>query len=338
MILNERPVPIPLLQREALLRRVPPTHISYRDIEVGLMKWKKGYAGEKNVDYYLSYLPEDQYHIINDLRLIQKNPFQIDSYIQSRQFGLILEIKNISGTLFFDQATQGVIRTYNGQSEGISNPLTQARHHQSQFLKWMIHHKLPSMPIEYLVVISKNSTILRTNPGNEHIFNHMIYAENLEEKVAELAAKYQSPLLKGQALNKRCQLILAENSPAYPEILKTFAIPKSIIIKGVRCPNCQHIPMIRVSASWYCGKCKTYSKNAHIPAIREYFLLMNEPLTVKLFQEFFRIDQRNVAKYLLRTLSLTATGHERTTAYFLPPERILSPLLENDSKKGEWSI
>jgi hypothetical protein len=54
---------------------------------------------------------------------------------------------------------------------------------------------------------------------------------------------------------------------------------------------------------------------------------MNEPLTVKKFHEF-----------LLRPFHLPATGTTRTTEYFLPPERILSPLMENDSKKGEIII
>ncbi|MEH7415891.1 nuclease-related domain-containing protein [Neobacillus drentensis] len=329
MIVNERPIPIPLLQREALLQRIIKSHSRHKDIEKELINWRTGYAGEKNVDYYLSYLPDEPYRIINDLRLKNKNIFQIDSYILSQMFGLVLEIKNITGTLLFDKNTNGVIRTYKDIEEGIPNPLTQAKRHQRQLMNWNVRHKIPPMPIEYLVVFSRNSTILKTNLGNEHIFDHMIYAENLEEKVAQIAAKYQSPALKGKAINKLTDYLLSERVPSYPEILKTYNIPKSDILPGVQCPNCKAIPMIRVSAAWYCTWCKSYSKEAHIQTVRDYFLLMNAPLTVKEFQEFFRIEQRGVAKNLLHSLHLPSTGQKRTTQYFLPSDCILSPLKEN---------
>ncbi|MED4224828.1 nuclease-related domain-containing protein [Neobacillus cucumis] len=325
MILNERPIPIPLLQREALLRRLPKTHSRYHDIEKELINWKTGYSGEKNVDYYLSYLPDDQYRIMNDLRLKNKNTFQIDTLIMSQMFGLVLEIKNITGTLFFDQNTNGVIRRYKEIEEGISNPLTQAKRHRGQLMHWNMAHKLKPIPIEYLVVFSRNSTILKTNPGNEQIFKHIIYAEYLEEKVAQIAEKYQNPLLKGRALTQACDYLLSQRIPSYPDILKTYSIPKFDIRPGVPCPKCQALPMIRVSAAWFCSSCKTYSKNAHLIAVKDFFLLMNAPLTVRDFQEFLIIEQRGVAKYLLHTLHLPADGNSKRTAqYFLPPDCILS--------------
>ncbi|CAH2713934.1 hypothetical protein BACCIP111895_01088 [Neobacillus rhizosphaerae] len=326
MILNERKVPIPLLQREALLRRIDKLHSRFKDIEKELINWKTGYSGEKNVDYYLSYLPDEPYRIINDLRLKCNNTFQIDSLIFSQMFGLVIEIKNITGTLFFDKYTKGVVRTYKDSEEGIANPLTQARRHRTQLISWMIKHKIPPMPIEYLVVFSKNSTIVRTNEGNESIFEHIIYAEYLEEKVAQIAAKYNSPAFKGKALNKLCDYILSENIPSYPEILKTYGISQSDIIRGVQCPTCKAIPIIRVSSAWYCPDCKTYSKDAHLQTVRDYFLLMNSPMTLKQFQEFLLIEQRGVAKNLLHSLSLPSTGTGRTTQYFIPPDCILSPL------------
>jgi len=87
--------------------------------------------------------------------------------------------------------------------------------------------------------------------------------------------------------------------------------------------------MIRVSAAWYCSWCRSYSKDAHIQTVRDYFLLMNAPLTVKEFQEFLLIEQRGVAKNLLHSLNLPSTGKKRTTQYFLHPDCILSPLKEN---------
>jgi hypothetical protein len=336
MILKERPVPIQLLQREALLRRLDTRFYRYKEIEKDLINWKTGYAGEKNTDYYLSYLPEDQFGIINDLRLKNQNTFQMDTILLSLMFGLVLEIKNIVGTLFFDQHTQSVTRIYKDIEEGITNPLIQARRHRNQLLHWMINHRLPPIPLEYLVVISRNSTILKTNPGNEHIFKNIIYAECLEEKISQLAAKYQTPALKSKSYNKLTQLLLAEHIPSYPEILKMYGIGRTEIVPGVQCPTCKRIPMLRVSASWFCPSCETYSKDAHFPTVRDYFLLLNEKMTLKQFQEFLLIEKRGVAKGLLHTLHLQVSGSGRTTQYYLPPDCILSPLNENDRKKGDF--
>ncbi|MEO2075169.1 MAG: nuclease-related domain-containing protein [Bacillus sp. (in: firmicutes)] len=336
MILKERPVPIQILQREALLRRLDKSFYRYKEIEKDLIHWKAGYAGEKNTDYYLSYLPEEQFGIINDLRLKNQNTFQMDTVLFSLMFGLILEIKNIAGTLFFDQHTNSVTRIYKDIEEGIANPLIQARRHRIQLLQWMIKHKLPPIPLEYLVVISRNSTILKTNPGNEHIFNNIIYAECLEEKINQLAARYQTAVLKNKSYNKLTQLLLTEHIPFYPEILKMYGIGPTEIVPGVQCPTCKRIPILRVSAAWYCPSCETYSKDAHFPAVRDYFLLQNEKMTIKQFQEFLLIDKRGAAKALLHSLQLQVTGSGRTTQYYLPPDCILSPLNENDRKKGDF--
>jgi hypothetical protein len=140
-------------------------------------------------------------------------------------------------------------------------------------------------------------------------------------------------VLKGKALTKITDFLLSGRIPSYPKILKTYSIPKSDIRPGVQFPICKAIPMIRVAAAWYCSWCKSYSKDAHIQTVRDYFLLMNAPLTVKVFQEFLLIEQRGVAKNLHHSLNLPATGHKRTTQYFLPPDCILSPLKENAMRK-----
>ncbi|WP_082919413.1 nuclease-related domain-containing protein [Cytobacillus oceanisediminis] len=60
--------------------------------------------GEEAVDYFLKDLPE--FIIVKDTRLSNGNGdfFQIDMLLLCPIFLLILEIKNISGTLYFDPA------------------------------------------------------------------------------------------------------------------------------------------------------------------------------------------------------------------------------------------
>ncbi|MFB4163278.1 nuclease-related domain-containing protein [Alteribacillus sp. JSM 102045] len=57
----------------------------------GTCKSAAGYRGEKSLDYYLSFLPENECLIFNDLRLPHKNYFfQIDILVLSTRFHLIV--------------------------------------------------------------------------------------------------------------------------------------------------------------------------------------------------------------------------------------------------------
>lgn len=102
MIIKERSTPIKITYLEALLRRLPYDHLKRSRIEEDLVKRRAGYRGEKALDQFLINHPlTDDLLILNDLRLSNgKQYFQIDSLLINNQFALILETKNIYGTLF----------------------------------------------------------------------------------------------------------------------------------------------------------------------------------------------------------------------------------------------
>jgi hypothetical protein len=92
-------IPIHVLQGEALLRRLLKNDPRRPEIEKDIRIQMKGYYGEKNFSYYLSFLPEEKYDIFQGLRLKDKKEFQMDVLILSQNFILIVEVKNISGTI-----------------------------------------------------------------------------------------------------------------------------------------------------------------------------------------------------------------------------------------------
>jgi len=115
MIAKERGVPIKLQKLEILLRRISFLHPKMPKIKEDYLKVKAGYMGEKSLDYYLSFLPEEQYYIFHYLRLpYQNHHFQIDTLILSPYFIPIFEVKNISGTITFDYNFNQLIRAKEG--------------------------------------------------------------------------------------------------------------------------------------------------------------------------------------------------------------------------------
>jgi Nuclease-related domain len=184
MIIKKREIPDVILKLQALLRRTPNTHPKYPQIQENLSKQLAGYRGELAIDYPLSFLPEKEYFIFHDLRLkVQEFYFQLDCLLISSNFLLILEIKNIAGTLFFDQEYHQLIRTQDQREEAFPDPIIQIKRHESLLQKWLKHYGFSNIPILSLVVISNPYTLIRSS--NE-LSNSVIPLNYLPEKISQL--------------------------------------------------------------------------------------------------------------------------------------------------------
>ncbi|MDQ1000189.1 hypothetical protein QFZ28_000589 [Neobacillus niacini] len=335
MIKLDLMVPVQAEQCIALLKRMPKGHPVRPIVEKDLRLWLKGYYGELNVGYHLSFLPEDEYYIFHGLRLKDKTSFQMDLLLLSAKFALIIEVKNISGKLKFKKGSDLMIRELNNLEEGMDNPIQQVKRHHLQFNNWLKYHEFKGIPVERLVVISKTSTIIETTPDNLHIFQKLIYAESLIDKIRELEIKYTKPRITKKVLTQLTDTLLKEHHIDIPDVLQKYNLSQSDIKPGVQCTNCSTFNMKYISASWRCEVCNFTSKMAHLLAIKDYFLILNQTITRKQLAKFLQIDPVK-ARNLLLSLNFPSIGTKRGTRYFLPKNCILCPLNENDMKKGEF--
>ncbi|MED1098241.1 MULTISPECIES: nuclease-related domain-containing protein [Bacillus] len=86
-----------------MLRNLPSNHPKIPLITEELKKRTAGYRGETALDFPLSFIAEKDYFIFHDLRLQDSSRyFQMDTLVLSQKFALILEVKNIAGSLYFD--------------------------------------------------------------------------------------------------------------------------------------------------------------------------------------------------------------------------------------------
>jgi hypothetical protein len=330
MVVLELKLPIPALQCLALLRRLPKKHSARPNIEKDLRAWLKGYYGEKECSYFLSLLPEDQYYIFHGLRLVDKKAFQMDLLIINQSFALIGEVKNISGRLIFQKGSNHVTKENNNEEEGISNPILQVKRQKLQLLNWLAKNQIKGLPIECLAVISKPSTLVETTPDNAGIFNELIYAESLIDRLHQLEKKYPKPLLSKKKITHLADLLLSSHQILIPDILQTYKIPKEDIKMGACCPKCQSFEMMYISGSWLCNTCKFVSKTAYLQSVEDYFLLWGQTITRKQFGLFFKIGSTYISGNLLRALNLYSTGTKRGTTYSLPPHYVF---LQPDEKE-----
>jgi Nuclease-related domain len=316
LIVKELSKPSRILKLEALLRRIPVDHTKYTEMKEDLRKRLAGYNGERALSYYLDFLPDKDYFIFHDLRL-PNGPyhFQIDYLVLSRRLAFILECKNFYGTLLLEDSFNQLIRTANDKEEGFQNPLSQAKWHQQQLRIFLQSHGFPHTPIEYLVAFSSPSTILKTNSRSQAVLKRIVHGYNLLDRLDEIGKAYKKEGIEMKHLRKLCKLILKNHVPSDQDILQKYGLTKSDVITGVQCPNCKAFGMIRMRRKWFCEKCGCYDRDAHIDAVKDYFLLVNSTMSNKQFREFTHLSSVDMASKLLMRMNLPSSGANKGRVY-----------------------
>ncbi|WP_091587080.1 nuclease-related domain-containing protein [Alteribacillus bidgolensis] len=107
-------------------------------------------ANRQSIDYYLSSLSKKTDLIFHDIRLPSKDKtfFQIDIFILTMNFCLILEVKNVAGTLYFNPFFHQLIRTVNDKEEGFPDPILQINRQKDHLNTWLQKNNLPNLPIQ----------------------------------------------------------------------------------------------------------------------------------------------------------------------------------------------
>lgn len=321
MILKEHEIPELILKLEALLLRIPIKHPKKAAITDELKMRMAGFQGEKSIDYPLSFLPEKDYYIFHDLRLkTKKHFFQIDTLIIAKKLAMIIEVKNLTGTIYFDTAFKQLIQTKgDGNEKGYSYPLTQLERQKSQFKEWLTLNRFRDINIVTLVVISSPQTIIRTSSNSNSIQQKVIHKEELPAKFKQVENSLENitDYLEEKELKKISKSLLKQHIPLKTNILNRYQIDEQEIVRGVICHNCKFLPLARVKGNWYCQRCKNKDKQAHIQTLYEYSLLIKPSITNSEAREFLLIDSVFTSNRLLKSLDLSFQGSNKNRVYDL---------------------
>ncbi|WP_180953685.1 nuclease-related domain-containing protein [Bacillus sp. T33-2] len=319
MIVKQRSIPIKIFMEEALLSRLPKTHPKWQNVYNDRRRRINGLKGENSLDYEFSFLPDKGLLIFHGLRLPHNEYyFQIDTLILSTRFAFIVEIKNYSGTLVFDKASNQMTRIMNEKEDGFANPILQVKRQKKQFNNWLDDHNLPSIPTEYLVEISNPATIIKS--GDKEVFLKVCKSVELEDRFNSISRSYEKEVLNEKGMRKLKKLMLKEHTPHIPDILEVFGIQKNDLVTGVQCPSCLAFSMKRQLKNWNCPRCLFHSKDAHIQAIMDYFLIFGSNLTNRMLREFLHISLIKTASNMLTSMKFPYTGKKKGRVYHPPPD------------------
>jgi Nuclease-related domain len=313
VILRERPVPGTILYNEAALKRLPLLSELRPKIEESLLKAWAGYTGECKVDRLLSTLDHKEFYIIHDLCLqTGSTSIQIDTLILTKCVALILEIKNISGHIYFSREFGQLERTINGEITAFPSPIAQCKKYKIHLENWLKKMKLPGLPIEFLVVFTNSSSILSASSKDTEVVHKVLRIENLLPKIQHVMNTFNTPFLEDKELRRISKLLIKEHRP--------FQINKFKVdfIKGIQCTSCKGFSMIRNKASWLCVKCNSFDKSAHVQAFNDFFLLVGPEIKNHNARDFLQISSPRLAQYLLKSMPLIQSGSGRGTTYSQP--------------------
>jgi len=318
MIIKELTIPTKVRKLEALLRRLPIHHPKRPDIESEWGRYMAGYRGEQALEYHLSFLPEQDYLILHNLRLpYGPHFFQMDLLLMSRRLTIIIEVKNYAGTLFFDTTFRQLIRTLNGKEEVFPDPILQVEHQRHQ-LKTFIP---PDIPIESLVVFSNPSAILKTDGNSPITAKKVIRPPALQPKIEEFEKRYPAERITDKELRKLARQLIKKDTPDDTNLLHQFQLTKDELLTGVHCPVCQALPMKREYGTWVCPACSTSARDAHLSALKDYTHLISSDITNRQLRSFLHLPSTSSASKLLSSLNLPFSGSTKSRVYHLSKEQ-----------------
>lgn len=181
--------PSHMLIYEVLQRRAIVNENVRQELQTRHLTLNAGYAGERRVDHEWREInvPGQLLHDFT-CRNVVGNTHQIDTIFICKHFILVLEIKNVSGRIDFDDKRRQFLRTReDGTIESFNNPIDQVKRHRDLLveasLDWPFY-----VPIEAFIVIANPSTVIGRVSSEVQVFN----VSGLRTKVAELVKKHAS--------------------------------------------------------------------------------------------------------------------------------------------------
>lgn len=324
MLHKKHTIPSRLLLDQALMRRINYDHPAYPTISRNHNWQTAGYKGELGIEFYLRHLPQENLHIFHNLRLPNDSDFfEMDTLLLTPYFALIIEIKNIAGTLYFDTISNQLIRDQNGKETGFPSPILQVEEHKDNFEKWLFNQfKIDSFPIHYLVAISEQETIIDVIEGSdrEGVFQKVMHFPSIKKRYLTLLKQHPRKNVKAQTLHKIIPTLLHQHRPFHPAFPSLYSLKPTDILSGIYCNACKQLTMKRMHGKWLCYSCGQTSLDAHIEAIDDFLLLVDRKITTRQCMAFIQIDNRHLANRLLINSSLISVGKKKGRYFVKEPE------------------
>lgn len=300
---------------ETLLLRLAPVHPQRGFLDTLLYRTTRGTSGEQRLKArFKEFWIEDEFTALWDVSLTLGDwPVQMDGLLLTERCAVVIESKNISGEIHFNEATGEFFRfDADGNKTSLEDPRVQLAKHIRFLQRWFRLRKI-SLPVAGLVVFTAKHCEFVSKPSGAPICKTY-------QMSGHLLNIWQShpPITASPKLSKISKLLLTQQTPfRRTPLCRQYTIDAADLKTGVFCRNCNSFTMKRVKRGWTCARCGKRDPIAHEFAVREYFSLVDSELTNQEFRRFCGIDSIYVASRLLSQLDLKTSGERKARKYEL---------------------
>lgn len=314
-LIRKRQKPLPLKKMEALLARLPKGHPQIPALQRQIARDRKGYEGERKLDYYLKRLPDDFFVLSDYCFHLDCQQVQLDSLIVSPHALFIIEAKNISDELTFNTNLKQCFRSGRQRKEGFKYPITQVENMSFRLETFLQQLQLAHLPIYYFVAFADRSMIYHVIGDEEHFSKVAAYIDDIPLRIMALNKELQekNPHKGNEQYRNQISSQLMKHVKTFDiDIYREFPIDAADILPGIHCPSCFKLTMKRQNRTWYCPRCQTKSKIAHIKALQEYLLLHGNEISNKTARKFLQLSSRHTMKNLFHQTDCIERTSPRT--------------------------
>ena len=304
-----RSTPSMLAFYEVLIRRAIVDERTKQELHTKYFQLRAGYAGERRVDneWREVNVPGILLHDFT-CRNTFGNTHQIDTIFVCKHFVLVVEIKNVSGRIDFDDARRQFLRTRDdGKVESFMNPIDQVKRHrdllESTSLNWPEY-----IPVEACVVIANPSTVIGRISSELPVFN----VSGLRTKVQDLVKKYAHINVNPKTVKSYLESMYEPIELKRPEL--NFPIQK-----GVLCLTCNKV-MYHHSKGFVCSECGMRDTGglALRQTMHDYRVLNGDRIRNSEFREFVQVISPSTANEMLKKLFPLREGANKNRTYIIP--------------------
>ncbi|WP_277586500.1 nuclease-related domain-containing protein [Psychrobacillus antarcticus] len=271
-----------------------------------------GHYGELRVDRSIKEVQfPSEVHIIPDFHMkIHENRYiQIDTLLITSSYILIVEVKNIIGTINFKTSPNQLIRTLDDEITAFKCPIIQLQRNRDGLQGWL-NQTQSKVPIYTVLVFASDKAIIEKAPKDQTI----LFAKNLPLYIQKLN-KIPPHLTKDHFL--KVKEIITQKNIHFIEtpLCQKYEIPARALKKGVLCINCGN-RLIKVSErQWKCNACGQIDKDPIPRNIEDLFILMKHEVTMKECMNLLQLKSRYTLNYTFQKMKLIKTKKGNNTTY-----------------------
>ncbi|MCG7343625.1 NERD domain-containing protein [Sporosarcina sp. ACRSL] len=293
------------------MRRLPSYHEAIPVLRSKHVAVQAGFGGEQELDkVFESYAFSMKHGIFHDLSLASSTYFQVNTLFITPWYAVLFEVKNIAGELTVTENPPQLIRVLDsGEVSGFKSPIAQLESNCELFQDWLYSRNI-SLPVYGAVVLAYARQRIEVFDTNIPV----LFPSAVPTFIRKLPTT--SPLLDDDTFTDLVSQLSSSHREFIPSpICETYSIRRSDIRTGVICSECKTLGMTWHKRKWECMNCGFRCSEAHIQAIRDWFLLFGGKMTNKDCREFLHLERQQNANRLLRDMDLHTEGANRNRTY-----------------------